>query len=415
MRIGIYAIGCRPRTQGGAYEYFRNLMRFLVKSDSINEYVVFLDNAEIEKDLSAYSGGKLRIVRFAPYAIKLKRAILRLATQPVYSLKLAVNAVSMRMRGQRMFHMPPVGLRYCVPDLSGYGIDLMHFPFSIMESSYLRCNMPVALTLHEILHEYMPELFGEAELAMRTRWYMQSALRADLIITISNHAMGSIVGKYSLSPEKIVVTYQGCDPAFAKRPADAELEAVREKYGLPEKFMIYPAAFWPHKNHARLLEAFSLIIREHVFDGSLVLCGLNMGGQSNVRHHVDRLGLGRKVIMPGFVPVNEIVSVYHMAHILVFPSLFEEFGIPVVEAMNAGLPVACSGRTSLPEIGGDAALYFDPEDVGDMAAKILRLWSDNALRMKLTEAGRERAGMFTWENAAKRTIEAYGKLASSNN
>lgn len=410
MRIGLYAIGCRPGTQGGAFEYFRNLVRFLTMADAKHGYVVFLDNAEVEKELSEYSGGKLRIVRFSPYAIKLKRAFIRLATQPVYSLKLAANAVSMRMLGQRVFHMPPAGLRYRVPDLSGCGIDVMHFPFSTMDSSYVDAKLPVALTLHDIQHEYMPEMFGEAELSMRRARYAESARRADVIIAISEHVKASIVERYPVSPETVVVTYQGCDPAFAVKPAAAGLEAVRERYALPERFMIYPAAFWPHKNHARLLEAFSLLIRAHAFDGNLVLCGLNMGGRTKVEAHIGRLGLCGRVIMPGFVPLADLVRIYRMARMMVFPSLFEGFGIPVLEAMNAGLPVACSGRTSLPEIAGDAALYFDPENVEDMAAKILRLWSDDAMRMKLTEAGRVRAGIFTWENAAKRTIAAYEKF-----
>ncbi|MBI5142531.1 MAG: glycosyltransferase family 4 protein [Nitrospirae bacterium] len=411
MRIGIYAIGCRPKTQGGAYEYFRNLVRFLAEADSPHEYVVFLDSEAIENELAQYSGGRLKIVRFSSPSIALTRALLRLAAQPFYSLKLVANAVSMRLSGRRMFRMPLRGLPFGVPCLSGYGVDAMHFPFSIMDSSYMRGKLPVVLTLHDIQHEYLPELFDEAELSMRTTRYSESARRANVIIAISEHVKASIVEKYSVSQDKIVVTYQGCDPAFAIMPADAELEAVCERYNLPGKFVIYPAAFWPHKNHERLLEAFALLIRDYAFDGSLLLCGLNMGGRSKVEAHIGRLGLGGRVIVPGFVPLADLVCMYRMARMMVFPSLFEGFGIPVVEAMNAGLPVACSDRTSLPEVGGDVALYLNPEDVGDIADKILRLWSDDAMRMRLADAGRVRGGMFTWQKAAGRTIRAYEKLA----
>ncbi len=143
------------------------------------------------------------------------------------------------------------------------------------------------------------------------------------------------------------------------------------------------------------------------------MTGLQFNGHKNFLQAVERLGLAQQVKFINFVPFEDIPVIYSLACLMVFPSLFEGFGIPFVEAMNTGLPIVCSNTTSIPEVVGDAGLYFNPEDPRDIGEKVLRAWSDEGLRNTMIERGFERAKLFTRELAAMKTIDAYAAAAST--
>jgi glycosyltransferase involved in cell wall biosynthesis len=177
--------------------------------------------------------------------------------------------------------------------------------------------------------------------------------------------------------------------------------------------MYYPAATWPHKNHKRLLAAVRIMKDRFGFDGQLVLSGITMQANDKVLEEIGRLGLRNDIAVLGYLPYDDLPCLYNLARVMVFPSLFEGFGIPLVEAMACGCPVACSNVTSIPEVAGDSAVMFDPCSVEDMAYKIWSLWSDDAMRQKSTAKGLERVKLFSWERMARQTLTVYENVITT--
>jgi glycosyltransferase involved in cell wall biosynthesis len=177
---------------------------------------------------------------------------------------------------------------------------------------------------------------------------------------------------------------------------------------MPDKYLYYPAATWPHKNHERLLRAFSLVVKQFS-DISLVLSGIAVQKKSNIEKLINELNLSKKVHVLGYLEYSEIPLIYQNAYALIFPSLYEGFGIPVIEAMHAGCPVICSHTTSLPEIAGKAAIYFNPSDVDDIARSVIYILNNPNKRAKLITEGKKNVIRFSGSKLAKETIAVYEK------
>lgn len=267
-------------------------------------------------------------------------------------------------------------------------IDVLHVPFTVPVP---RPAAGVALvqTLLDVQHLELPEMFSRAELAYRSWFYDRTARHADVVITISEAAKRQIVTRLGVDPSRVVVAYLGVDTSrYAPQ--------LRPR----EEFVFYPARGWPHKNHRRLVDAVDLL-RERRPNLRLVLTG---GG-------LDTLGpLPEWVEVRGLVPAEELVTLYATAGCLAFPSMFEGFGLPPLEAMASGCPVAASTAGSIPEVCGDAAVLFDPTDVPAMAAAIA-----TALEAPpgLVSAGLERVGRFTWQECARVHETAYADAVSA--
>jgi glycosyltransferase involved in cell wall biosynthesis len=196
----------------------------------------------------------------------------------------------------------------------------------------------------------------------------------------------------------------GIDHArFAPEPQDDD-EATARRHALPERFVFYPANLWQHKNHERLIDAFAQVGDDAL---ELLLAGETYGRLEPLLERARRAGVGRRVRHLGHVPPAEVPALLRRATALVFPSLYEGFGAPPLEAMACGCPVASSTRASLAEVCGDAALAFDPEDPGEIAAAIERVATDGELRVDLRDHGLEHAGRFSWEAAARGHVAAY--------
>ena len=242
-----------------------------------------------------------------------------------------------------------------------------------------------ATTVHDLQHDFYPQFFSRAELAYRRRVYGWTLKRSRIVIAISEHARETLIERHGLDPERVRTIHHGLDH-----------ERFRLEPGRPrEPFLFYPAGRWRHKNHERLFEAFALLRREHP-ELRLVLTGYEAKG-----------ALPEGIESRGRVPDDELVELYRSAACLVFPSLYEGFGLPPLEAMACGCPVAVARATSLPEVCGDAAEYFDPESTEDMAAAIAR-----ALGGSRVEQGLARAAEFSWEACARAHDAVYGELAS---
>jgi glycosyltransferase involved in cell wall biosynthesis len=261
------------------------------------------------------------------------------------------------------------------------GADAVHYPLTIRLPPLAA---PSAITLHDVQHLDLPHLFSRAERAFRSLAYHRSARSARLVIVPSAFVRDRAVELLSLDPDRIRVVHHGID--HDRFSPDGEPR---------EPFLLYPARPWPHKNHARLYEAFARVRRERP-ELRLVLTGGGHG--STFPDGVEALGS---------VSIDELVSLYRRAAAVVFPSLYEGFGLPPLEAMACGCPVACSVAASLPEVCGDAARYFPPDDAEEMAAAIDDVLSDEA---GWSAKGIARAAGFTWDGSAADHEDVYREL-----
>ena len=260
--------------------------------------------------------------------------------------------------------------------------DAVHFPLSVMIPPLER--PPSVTTVLDVQHEELPEFFSRAERLYRRVVYGWTVRRSRLVITISRHAAGAIVERLGVPEERVRPIHLGIDhERFSPRDAPRE------------GFLLYPAHAWPHKNHARLFAAFA-ILRDRRPELQLVLTGYDGPVPDGVR------SLGR-------VPGDELVRLYRTAAALVFPSLYEGFGQPPLEAMACGCPVASSSAASLPEIYGNAARLFDPTSVEDMVAAIEEVLDQPE---PWRERGLARAATFTWEATARAHDDVYAELSA---
>ncbi len=239
-----------------------------------------------------------------------------------------------------------------------------------------------------------------------------SLAAADGILAISEFTRRSILDRFPVPEEKIAVAPLGLDPLFGEDIPAATLEKTRRKYQLPERFVLFVGAVEKRKNLVNLLEALARVRRagEPV---EFVLAGREGEASAEVGAAVERLGLGPAVRMLGYLPDPEVRDLYRLARLLVFPSLCEGFGLPLLEAMASGLASAVSRTGALPEVGGDAAAYFEPEDPADIARVILGLLGDEPRRRELAEKGKRRASGFSWAETARRTLAFYERTAGA--
>ena len=272
------------------------------------------------------------------------------------------------------------------------GVEVVHFPGNTINP--LDIDLPVVLNLHDLQHRHFPEYFNEEEIARREKWWVMSGRRADALIAGSNFIRDDLCEQLGVDRSKIFVTPDAFETAFLRRPAQEQLDELRKRYELPGKFFIYPAAAWPHKNHQRLIEAFELAAIE---DSQLILTGgghEEAAGSDNVRFF-------------GRVSTEDLVGLYCLATALVFPSQYESWSIPIMEAMACGCPVASSNVTSLGEQVGAAGLLFDPTDISAMAKAMQVLAGSKFLRQTLAKRGWDRVRQFSPENFVQTVSQAY--------
>jgi len=281
------------------------------------------------------------------------------------------------------------------------GVDLFHATDHLLP--YFR-RIKSVFTLHDLIFLFHPETHKPLN-----RWFltlmMPRFLRAaDAVIAVSECTKRDAIRFYRIPEEKISVIYEGVNPRF--RPADPEtIAAVRARYNLPEHFILYVGTIEPRKNLTALLEAFHHLLATH--DLRLVIVGKKGWLYEGFFRRLRELGLGDRVIFTGYVPDEDLPAIYSAADLFVFPSLYEGFGLPVLEAMACGTPVICSNTSSLPEVAGDAAFLVDPTDVCSLAGAMEQALTDEHLRSELMAKGLERARWFTWEKAAAKTLEVY--------
>ena len=291
------------------------------------------------------------------------------------------------------------------------GVQLVHFPRTYVPFAPPR--IPYVLTFFDMQHEYHPEFFTANELRRRAETYRPSVDAAQHIIASSEFTARCLRETYGTVEERISVVRPGIDDGYGAVDASEEAR-VREAYGLPDRFLFYPANPWPHKNHPRLLCALRALRERHP-DLHLVVAGRLNNERWHVGYLAEAAGVTDAVHDLGFLPTADVRGLYAAAEMLVFPSLFEGFGIPVLEAMACGCPVVTSSATCLPEVAGEAGLQLDPLSVQAWVEAIERVWQDEGLRRDMSAKGRLRARNYLWsdvvpvlESVYSRVIETLG-------
>ncbi len=288
--------------------------------------------------------------------------------------------------------------------LDRHKIDLLHSPHFLLP---LVRPCPAVATIHDVIYlacrQDLPSRAGR----LYYRAMMNACSRlAARIITDSQYSRNEIVRYLHVDPAKIEVIYPGVDSGFCRITDSTQLDAVRSRYGIDRDYVLCVGICKPRKNHAGLLRAFRRLL-DSGSRAQLVIAGPMGEGEHVLRRLADALGIAEQVVFTGFVDEPGLRVLYSAARVYACPSFYEGFGFTVLEAMACGTPVVCSSATSLPEVAGKAALYFDPHNPEQMAGQVLRIFSDAALRASLVERGRLNLQRFNWADTARQTLAAY--------
>jgi len=269
-------------------------------------------------------------------------------------------------------------------------------------------GVPTVLTIHDMIFTLFPE-----HQKRLNYWYLNATMplycrRADAIVTVSESSKRDIVAHYGLNPERVTVIYEAAAPEFVPAAPEA-LDEVRRRYSLPERYMIHVGTIEPRKNLTRLVEAL-----QRLHKSGLAIPLVVVGGKGwlydDFFQRLEQSDVRDAVHFPGYVPSADLPAIYSAASVAAVPSVYEGFGLPVLEAMACGTPVVSSDASSLPELGGEAARYFDPYDVEAMSEAIGEVWSDELLQREMREKGLVQAARFSWERAAEETWAVYESI-----
>jgi glycosyltransferase involved in cell wall biosynthesis len=271
----------------------------------------------------------------------------------------------------------------------------------------------LAITVHDIIPLVFPEQHRSIQGTVFLHTYTSSMRRADLILTDSACSKADMVSRFGVPEKKITVAYLGFDAQlFRPDPAESSVASYSlGQYGITKPYLLHVGRAEPRKNLVKLVEAYDhLTSRRKDLDVQLVLSGPLGWGYEPLLQSLKKPSLQRRVILTGRVPDHELAVLYRSAACFVMPSLYEGFGLPALEAMASGTPLVSSNRSSLPEVAGEAALYFDPESVEEMSAAMERLLTDRELRARLVATGLKRACQFSWQQCAHTTLAALRSL-----
>jgi glycosyltransferase involved in cell wall biosynthesis len=290
-------------------------------------------------------------------------------------------------------------------------VDLFHAPHYVV-SPLIRC--PFVVTIHDCIHLRFPEYLPNRLAYAYARTMMRgSARRARRVLTVSQASKQDILHYLHVPAEKVEVIYNGLDERLAAAPTPEAMSRVRERFQLEAPFVLYTGNIKPHKNVDRLIEAYSILRHRGFRDTKLLVIGDDVSKYPNLRRLVHRLQLHQHVRFLGFVPDATLAALYRLASVFVFPSLYEGFGFPPLEAMAAGAPVVTSNVSSLPEVVDDAALLVDPMDAGAIADAMARILADPRLRAQLRARGFERVKAFSWQRSVTRIHQVYAEVGAA--
>lgn len=371
MKIGFDATSlCRKKT--GIEYYTLNLIKSLLRFDRANLYVIFF-RKEIPSELEEFRG----------------------------TAKFIVSPFDNQIFCEQVW-LPYIALKEKA--------DLVHFPAF---PPALLTSKKYILTIHDATIWKFPDT-----LSWKGRYYLKpltamAALRAARIVTVSESSKRDIAQCARIPADKIVNAGEAIGEGFEVIEDKGFLESIRTRYTLPKKYILSVGSIEPRKNLSLLLDAYKQLRSDPAFaDCGLVLTGRKAWGNDLLLNKIRELKLEKNVHVTGYVPEKDLDAIYNMAEIFVFPSYYEGFGLPPLEAMACGAPVIASNASSLPEVLGDAAIFIDPHNAGDLAERIKRIMQDEGLRKELRTKGFARSKIFYWEDTAKKIMDIYRSLSS---
>lgn len=271
----------------------------------------------------------------------------------------------------------------------------------------------LVVTIYDVSVLTHPECHKRTNREFCLRGIKDAVRYADHIIAISEHTKNDLIKYFNAPEELITVTHLAAGPDYHEVKDGRALNAARVKYGLPENYILFVGSLEPRKNVRALLNAYSKLPERLRKDFFLVIAGAKGWLNSDIPGLVKDLGISGGVRFTGYIDNNDIASVYSGAAVFVYPSLYEGFGLPILEAMSCGTPVVTSNTSSMPEVAGDAAELVPPSDTGEIAAALERVLENAGLRMEMREKGLKRASMFSWERCARETLDVYRKVVES--
>ena len=368
-RIGVNALYLIPGGVGGTEIYLRNLLQALAQIDSRNQYFVFV-NRETGDDLCPASPNFTLVRSSVSARLRPARLVWEQTVLPLQTVRLRLDVL-----------------------------------FSPGFSSPLVCRGRKVTVIHDLQHKRQPENFGFLERKAWDAMVWSSVRFSDALVAVSETSRQDVIDVYSADPARIQVVHHGVEPAFFGIAEAREHDpTLLSQTGLPDcRYLLAVSTIHPHKNWLRLLEAYGALVRDGR-DEHLVVAGLAGKASGDVAVRLNDPQLASRVHLLGWQPRSVLVALFQGAEALVFPSTFEGFGMPVLEAMAAGVPVACSDIPPLREVAGNAALFFDPYSPERIAEGVRRVLDDSDLRASMIARGKERAARSTWRRAAERTL-----------
>lgn len=372
MRIAIdaHSIGTRL---GGNESYAANLIEALAQIDSVNHYTLYVTTAEaIDRYQQRWPNFLVRSTR--PHT-------------PLIRIPLTLSA-----------------------ELRKNPVDVLHVQFTAPPF----CPCPVVVSVHDLSFEHLPQTFHRRSRTQLRLTVRHSVRRAARVLTLSEHTRNDVMATYGIARPMIEVIPIAASPKFEPVLDDKELQRVRHIYRITSDYILSVGSIQPRKNLVRLVRSYTLLRDKLGADKlpKLVFVGKRAWLYDETLRALEDASLGDSVILTGYVPESDLPALYTGATCFVYPSIFEGFGLPPLEAMQCGTPVIIGNRTSLPEVVGDAALAVDPFDVNAIAAAIEQILYKPALRDKLRVRGLERAKMFDWQETARRTLSVYEQVAN---
>jgi glycosyltransferase involved in cell wall biosynthesis len=372
-KIGIELINL-PSLTGGGGGHVSQLINGLAEIDRTNEYILFL-NKSIENQI------RLDNQRFHKVIVNVPRYRILPWSQLYFIFSRAIRL---------------------------YKIDLLHSPASL-SPLILSNSIKTVITVHDLAIKLFPETCSKLELLWCNIGWPRCFKKVKHIVTVSENTKRDIIKFYGLPEDKITVIYPYV-PFKLPEISEEALVAFRARYGLPERYILQVGLPYKRKNLALLLEAFQILKKRKGVSHKLVLVGPKGREVENIFTTISKLNIFKEVILTGFVPDTDLLLFYQAADVFVFPSLYEGFGYPPLEAMVCGTPVVVSGTSSLPEVVGDAGLFVDPLNPEDIAEKIFQVISSSDLHKRLREAGLKRVGYFSKEKMINSYLEVYKKV-----
>lgn len=382
MKIGI-DIRLIGKNETGSEVFIFNLVKNLARIDDKNEYVLLTDNS----DAAALENIAVQLELNGKNNFK----IVSLPTVNRFSWNFWTLAQYLRKNPVDVYHT-----QYITP-------------------WFVPKTVKIVSVVHDISFNYFPQFIKFSDLFFLKMLIPLSLERADRVVGVSEFTKEEIIKYYKINPEKVACVFNAVSEDFlASDISEANLQSVKIKYNLPEKFILYVGTLQPRKNIPQLLEAFARI-KNDVPDTKLVVAGNRKA--HNYDRQIDEVLeknlLSGDVIFPGFISEEDKAAVFHLAHVFVFPSYYEGFGIPVLEAMSQKVPIICSNIPSLKEVAKRGAIFFEIGNIADFSKKLYNICVNQDLRDGLILTGRDQAGSYSWQKNAVQMLAIYKEIGNN--